>query len=62
MASEIDVINCARCGGRHKGLYMMKFTRPVVINEKHGWKFSHWALCPVMCEPFLIDRREKDEK
>lgn len=41
---------CARCGKDHRNLLFYKFTNPVQADAH----YTHWARCPVSCEPILM--------
>lgn len=49
---EIDINNCARCGGDHEDLEFRKFTRYPVVEG--GKTFEWWAACPILSEPILL--------
>lgn len=44
------IIDCARCGGRHRSIVFRRFTRP--LQREKRW--THWALCPRNGEPILM--------
>jgi hypothetical protein len=48
----VDVHRCARCGNDHKALRFSQF------QERNIDKNTHWALCPVLQEPILLEVRE----
>ncbi len=49
------VIGCARCGGDHNPLEYMAFTKPIVVGNQ---TFSHYAICPTLEEPILVEVKE----
>lgn len=47
----IDVSMCTRCKSDHKQLEVCIFHKPVEIGDR---VFTHWAMCPAMKEPMLL--------
>ena len=54
----IDVANCARCGGDHKGLEFCELGRPM---NDGGTVWTHWAKCPDNCEPLMLRIQFEDD-
>lgn len=43
----LDVKMCPRCGNKHASMVFSKVSRVS--------SFTHWKLCPVTCEPILLE-------
>lgn len=47
----IDINMCTRCKSTHAQLNVHVFHKPVEIGDR---VFTHWAMCPAMKEPMLL--------
>ena len=63
-----DVKCCARCGQGHTELIFKPFAKNPIKEEKKDDKgktvvhiFSHWALCPVLREPLILEIVDDEE-
>lgn len=56
---KITIKNCIRCGEDHKDLEAKKLTNPMEIPNSNGYKISHWAMCPKLNEPIMVEVIEK---
>jgi hypothetical protein len=44
---KLEIVGCARCGGRHSNLLFKPLTRPAK-------DFAHWAACPRTAQPIIM--------
>jgi hypothetical protein len=53
-AIVVDVKLCARCGGEHRAVRFTALAHFVGHPLTREVLFTHWAECPVSCEPILL--------